>query len=101
MAVGVLWVAGAFVDGTGRYVLWLVALALDYCAPFVTYWVPGRRRLAPETWNVGTEHFAERFGLFIILVLVLAPIIYIVLKQVMPGTKGEQKDEGDKLKTRY
>ncbi len=69
VAVGVLWIAGAFVDGTGRYVLWLVALALDYCAPFVTYWVPGRRRLAPETWNVGTEHFAERFGLFIILTL--------------------------------
>jgi len=35
----------------------------------VTYWVPGRRRLAPATWNVGTEHFAERFGLFIILAL--------------------------------
>ena len=69
VAVGVLWIAGAFVDGTGRYVIWLVALALDYCAPFVTYWVPGRRRLPPETWNVGTEHFAERFGLFIILTL--------------------------------
>ena len=69
VAVGALWIAGAFVDGTGRYALWLVALALDYCAPFVTYWVPGRRRLPPETWNVGTEHFAERFGLFIILTL--------------------------------
>ena len=69
VVVGVLWVAGALVEGTGRYVLWLVALALDYCAPLVTYWVPGRRRLAPATWNVGTEHFAERFGLFIILAL--------------------------------
>jgi low temperature requirement protein LtrA len=69
VAVGVLWIAGALVEGTGRYVLWLVALALDYYAPFVTYWVPGRRRLPPETWNVGTEHFAERFGLFIILTL--------------------------------
>ena len=69
VAVGVLWIAGALVEGTGRYVLWLVALALDYYAPFVTYWVPGRRRLPPETWNVGTEHFAERFGLFIILAL--------------------------------
>jgi low temperature requirement protein LtrA len=69
VAVGVLWIAGALVDGTGRYVLWLAALALDYYAPFVTYWVPGRRRLPPETWNVGTEHFAERFGLFIILTL--------------------------------
>jgi low temperature requirement protein LtrA len=69
VVVGALWIAGALVDGTGRYVLWLVALALDYSAPLVTYRVPGRRRLPPETWNVGTEHFAERFGLFIILAL--------------------------------
>jgi low temperature requirement protein LtrA len=69
VVVGVLWIAGALVDGTGRYALWLVALALDYSAPLVTYWVPGRRRLPPETWHVGTEHFAERFGLFIILAL--------------------------------
>jgi low temperature requirement protein LtrA len=69
VVVGVLWVAGALLDGPERVVLWLVALALDYCAPLVTYWVPGRQRLAPATWNVGTEHFAERFGLFIILAL--------------------------------
>jgi low temperature requirement protein LtrA len=69
VVVGVLWIASALAEGPGRYVLWLVALALDYCAPLVTYRVPGRRRLPPETWNVGTEHFAERFGLFIILAL--------------------------------
>jgi low temperature requirement protein LtrA len=69
VVAGVIWIAGALVEGTGRYVLWLVALALDYYAPLVTYRVPGRRRLPPETWNVGTEHFAERFGLFIILAL--------------------------------
>ena len=69
VVVGVLWIAGALVEGPERVVLWLAALALDYCAPLVTYWVPGRRRLAPATWNVGTEHFAERFGLFIILAL--------------------------------
>ena len=69
MVVGALWVAGAMLDGQERIVLWLVALALDYSAPLVTYWIPGRRRLAPATWNVGTEHFAERFGLFIILAL--------------------------------
>jgi low temperature requirement protein LtrA len=69
VVVGVLWIAGALLDGPERVVLWLAALALDYCAPLVTYWVPGRRRLAPATWNVGTEHFAERFGLFIILAL--------------------------------
>src|SRR4051794_21495910 len=69
VVVGVLWIGGTLVDGTGRYALWLVALALDYSAPLVTSRVPGRRRLPPETWNVGTEHFAERFGLFIILAL--------------------------------
>jgi len=67
--VGVLWIAGALFDGPERVVLWLAALALDYCAPLVTYWIPGRRRLPPATWNVGTEHFSERFGLFIILAL--------------------------------
>jgi low temperature requirement protein LtrA len=69
VVVGMLWLAGALLDGPERVVLWLVALALDYCAPLVTYWIPGRRHLAPATWNVGTEHFAERFGLFIILAL--------------------------------
>jgi low temperature requirement protein LtrA len=69
VVAGVLWIAGALVEDSGRYVLWLAALALDYIAPLVTYWIPGRRHLPPETWNVGTEHFAERFGLFIILAL--------------------------------
>jgi low temperature requirement protein LtrA len=69
VVVGALWVTGALLDGSERPVLWLIALALDYSAPLVTYWIPGRRRLAPATWNVGSEHFAERFGLFIILAL--------------------------------
>jgi low temperature requirement protein LtrA len=35
----------------------------------VTYWVPGLPRLTPDAWDVGTEHFAERFQLFIIIAL--------------------------------
>src|SRR3954451_15846232 len=69
VAAGVLWIAGALADGSARTVLWLVALALDYGAPLVTFWVPGRPRLRPEAWEVGTEHFAERFQLFIIIAL--------------------------------
>jgi low temperature requirement protein LtrA len=69
VASGVLWIAGALVDGPARTALWLAALALDYGAPLVLYWVPGRPRLAAATWDVGTGHFAERFGLFIILAL--------------------------------
>jgi low temperature requirement protein LtrA len=69
VAAGVLWIAGALVDGPARVALWLAALALDYGAPLVLFWVPGRPRLEDATWDVGTEHFAERFGLFIILAL--------------------------------
>src|ERR671917_1932880 len=69
VAAGVLWIAGALVDGPARTALWLAALAVDYGAPLVLFWVPGRPRLEGATWDVGTEHFAERFGLFIILAL--------------------------------
>lgn len=69
VAAGVLWIVGALADGPERTALWLAALALDYGAPLVLFWVPGRPRLEGATWNVGTEHFAERFGLFIILAL--------------------------------
>src|SRR5215218_4131350 len=67
VAAGVLWIAGAVADGSARTVLWLAALALDYGAPMVTFWVPGLPRVRPEAWEVGTGHFAERFQLFIII----------------------------------
>jgi low temperature requirement protein LtrA len=69
VAAGVLWIAGALVDGPARIALWLAALAIDYGAPFVLYWVPGRPRLEGASWSVGTEHFAERFQLFVIIAL--------------------------------
>src|SRR5215207_1761821 len=69
LAAGVLWIAGALADGSTRTVLWLAALALDYTAPLVTFWLPGRPPLSPQAWEVGTEHFAERFQLFIIIAL--------------------------------
>ncbi len=66
---GVFWISGALVDGSARVALWVVALTVDYCAPLVLYRVPGRPRLSGATWEVGTEHFAERFQLFIIVAL--------------------------------
>jgi low temperature requirement protein LtrA len=69
VAAGVLWIAGALADGPTRTVLWLAALAVDYAGPFMTFWLPGRPRLGPEAWEVGTEHFAERFQLFVIIAL--------------------------------
>jgi low temperature requirement protein LtrA len=69
VAAGALWLAGAIADDGARTVLWLAALALDYGAPLVTFWVPGRAPMSPEAWDVGTAHFAERFQLFIIIAL--------------------------------
>jgi low temperature requirement protein LtrA len=69
VAAGVLWIAGALVDEPARVAFWLAALALDYGGPLVTFRVPGLPRVAPEAWSVGTEHFAERFRLFVILAL--------------------------------
>ena len=68
-AAGVFWIGGALAEGTGRVALWLIALGIDYAAPIVTFWVPGRTRMRPEMWQVGSSHFAERFQLFIILAL--------------------------------
>ena len=69
VAAGVLWIAGALADGEARTVFWLAALAVDYAAPLVTFWLPGVPSLTPDAWEVGSEHFAERFQLFIIIAL--------------------------------
>ena len=69
LAAGALWIAGGIAEGPARTVLWLAALALDYAGPLLTFRVPGRPRLAPEAWEIGTEHFSERFQLFIIIAL--------------------------------
>ncbi|MFN8188462.1 MAG: low temperature requirement protein A [Gaiellales bacterium] len=68
-AAAPLWIAGALADGPARAALWGAALALDYAAPLVLYWIPGRPRLESATWDVETAHFAERFQLFVIIVL--------------------------------
>jgi low temperature requirement protein LtrA len=68
-ASGALWIAGGFADGLWRSALWLAALVVDYTAPLLTYWVPGRPRLSPTAWEVETTHFAERFQLFMIIAL--------------------------------
>jgi low temperature requirement protein LtrA len=69
LAAGTLWIAGALAEGTARTLLWIAALALDYGAPLVVYWVPGRERLAGAAWDVQVGHFAERFQLFVIIAL--------------------------------
>ncbi len=64
-----LWLGGAAVDGEGRWVLWLAALAVDLAAPLIRYWVPTMGRTPMAEWQIDPGHFAERFQLFVIIVL--------------------------------
>jgi low temperature requirement protein LtrA len=53
-------VAGLVDDGTTRAILWIIALAIDFSGPLIF----GLRGL-----RVSARHFAERFGLIVIIAL--------------------------------
>jgi low temperature requirement protein LtrA len=65
----VFWVAGGVASGSDRYLLWTIAIAVDYSAPLCLYWLPGVAHLDPRAWQVETSHFSERFQLFVIIAL--------------------------------
>ncbi len=68
-AAAVLWLAGGFVDGSTRVVLWSLALTVEYLAPIIRYWLPGLGRGAAEETSINGEHLAERAALFVIIAL--------------------------------
>ena len=59
-----LLVAGSFAEGELRTILWVLAIAIDYAGPA---WLT-RERLA-GLQAVAVAHFAERYGLFVIICL--------------------------------
>jgi len=65
----VLWLAGAFAEGNIRLALWASALAIEFVAPSLGFWVPGLDRSTSADWDVDGNHLAERCSLFIIIVL--------------------------------
>jgi low temperature requirement protein LtrA len=64
-----LWVAGAFFDSRTRLGVWALALAFDFLAPAVYFWVPRLGRSSTADWKVEGGHFSERCALFIIIAL--------------------------------
>jgi low temperature requirement protein LtrA len=60
-AIGVfLLVAASFTDGVAQGALWAIAITLDVGAPFL-FWAEG--------WRLMPSHFAERYGLIVIIAL--------------------------------
>jgi low temperature requirement protein LtrA len=55
-----LLVLAGFLEGDMRIAVWVVALAIDYLGPAV---------VSLQGWRIAPEHFAERFGLIILIAL--------------------------------
>jgi low temperature requirement protein LtrA len=55
-----LLIAAGFLDGWSEIALWLLALTIDYSGPYV-FGVRG--------FSISAEHFAERYGLIVIIAL--------------------------------
>lgn len=66
---GVLWIAGGLLEGQARLIVWLFAVAGEFAAPMLYFWVPGLGRSHTADWQVEGGHLAERVGLFIIICL--------------------------------
>ena len=54
-------VVAGFLEGRMRIAVWLVALAIDYLGPVVVGVGRG--------WRIAPEHFAERYGLIVLIAL--------------------------------
>ncbi|WP_406315471.1 low temperature requirement protein A [Streptosporangium sp. NBC_01639] len=65
----VLWIAGALAGGTGQVTLWVVALLVEYAAPWHGYRLPFLGRATTADWAIDAAHMAERCQLFVILAL--------------------------------
>ncbi|GAA2138280.1 low temperature requirement protein A [Actinomadura napierensis] len=65
-----LWIGGALVHDPGaRAGLWLLAVALEYLAPWHGYATPLLGRSSTAEWTIDGGHMAERCQLFIIIAL--------------------------------
>jgi low temperature requirement protein LtrA len=65
-----LWIGGALVHGNARWALWLGAFGIDLAAPIARFWLPRFGGGTPMIeWAIDAGHFAERFQLFVIIVL--------------------------------
>jgi low temperature requirement protein LtrA len=64
-----LWIQGALSSDDDRLAWWAGALAVEYGATAVRYWLPGFGGSEPAEYHVQPAHFAERCGLFVIIAL--------------------------------
>jgi low temperature requirement protein LtrA len=66
---GIFWIAGGLAHGRVRLLLWVVALAIEYTAPAVRFWIPKYGASSVADWYIEGGHLAERCAGFIIIAL--------------------------------
>ena len=65
---GLFWIVGA-VFSEARLALWMIAVVLDYSAPYLGFWLPGRGATPMESWPLKGLHLFERNQLIFIIAL--------------------------------
>jgi low temperature requirement protein LtrA len=63
------WIAGAFLEPSIRFPVWVIAMLIEFVSPSAGFWVPGLGRSKAQDWDVSGDHMAERCGLFVIIAL--------------------------------
>lgn len=64
----VFWIAGALVPSL-RLELWILAVVVDYAAPYAGFWLPGKGATPMESWTLKGLHLLERNQLVFIIAL--------------------------------
>jgi low temperature requirement protein LtrA len=67
---GLLWIAGAFVEGPSRFAFWIAAVACEYLSPMFGFALPGLGRSRASDWQSAEGgHIAERCQSFVLIAL--------------------------------
>src|SRR5919204_947467 len=66
---GAVWLVGAFLHGDARLATWILALAIDYAAPWHGFVLPGLGRTPTRAWTLAGGHLAERNQLVVLIAL--------------------------------
>ena len=62
------WIAGALLPDL-RLILWIIAVMVDYAAPYAGFWVPGKKPTPMDSWPLRGLHLFERNQLVFIIAL--------------------------------
>ncbi|MCX4470839.1 low temperature requirement protein A [Micromonospora sp. NBC_01655] len=67
---GVVWLAGAVIQGSSRVALWLIAITVDLVAARFNWPIPGMRRPPASGWAMAnSSHLPERYQQLLLIAL--------------------------------